>query len=460
MPRLGAHMSVAGGLPRAVERAVVHRCDALQIFAKNANQWRGRDAAARGDPRVSREGEGGRHRAGRLARQLPDQPGDDATRRCAGSRSRRWATRSIAPRRSACSASCCIPAAYTVGQRSGRARRSSPTALLELLRARRRGKTMVLLEHTAGQGTSLGATFEQLASIIAKMNDHRRVGVCLDTCHLLASGYDICSPEGYAATFEQFGRARRLRSAEGVSPERLEEAARQPRRSPRAHRPRLPRPRAVPAPRQRPPLPRICRCCWKRRRRRARPTGRSRSIRSTSRTSNTLRESDRGSTEGRRREGRRRSQSSVAILTRPGPSCLVPCRSPNTSASNRHSFAPLLPRVARQAGLVAGLREKRLARPTSIRSRPAAAAARAAIRCSTTRPWRPTSMSCGAGDRLERTEQRDLDLDAGEFVGVTGGNRGSALHGGDRARAHDAAERLGRLRGGRCSRAARRACAA
>src|SRR6187549_2718604 len=39
--RLGAHMSVAGGLPRAVDRAVVHRCDALQIFAKNASQWRG-----------------------------------------------------------------------------------------------------------------------------------------------------------------------------------------------------------------------------------------------------------------------------------------------------------------------------------------------------------------------------------------------------------------------------------
>jgi deoxyribonuclease-4 len=78
--------------------------------------------------------------------------------------------------------------------------------LLELLRARRRGRTMILLEHTAGQGTALGATFEQLASIIAKMNDDRRVGVCLDTCHLLASGYDIVSPEGYASTFKQFGR--------------------------------------------------------------------------------------------------------------------------------------------------------------------------------------------------------------------------------------------------------------
>ena len=46
MPRLGAHMSVAGGLPRAVERAVAHRCDTLQIFAKNASQWRGRSLAA------------------------------------------------------------------------------------------------------------------------------------------------------------------------------------------------------------------------------------------------------------------------------------------------------------------------------------------------------------------------------------------------------------------------------
>ena len=65
---------------------------------------------------------------------------------------------------------------------------------------------MVILEQTAGQGTSLGSTFEQLASILAKTNDHKRLGVCLDTCHLLASGYDICSAEGYADTFNQFVR--------------------------------------------------------------------------------------------------------------------------------------------------------------------------------------------------------------------------------------------------------------
>jgi deoxyribonuclease-4 len=79
-------------------------------------------------------------------------------------------------------------------------------ALLDLLGARRKGRTMVLLEHTAGQGTALGSSFEQLATIIDKTHGHPRIGVCLDTCHLLASGYDIATPEGYATTFKQFER--------------------------------------------------------------------------------------------------------------------------------------------------------------------------------------------------------------------------------------------------------------
>ena len=79
-------------------------------------------------------------------------------------------------------------------------------ALTDLLRERRQGTAIVLLEHTAGQGTALGATFEQLAEIIGRTKEHPRIGVCLDTCHLLAAGYDICSPEGYRTTFDQFGR--------------------------------------------------------------------------------------------------------------------------------------------------------------------------------------------------------------------------------------------------------------
>ena len=197
-------MSVAGGLPRAVERAIVHRCNALQIFAKNANQWRGRELP----PDEVREFRAKVEAAGigpvvshasylinlasandALRQQSMDAMGDELDR------AESLGLLGVVLH----------PGAYTSGSEAeGLALIAE--ALLELLRARRGGKTMILLEHTAGQGTALGATFEQLASIIATMSGHPRVGVCLDTCHLFASGYDLCSPEGYASTFTQFGR--------------------------------------------------------------------------------------------------------------------------------------------------------------------------------------------------------------------------------------------------------------
>src|SRR2546426_2144496 len=204
MPRLGAHMSVAGGLPRAIERGVMHRCEALQIFAKNANQWRGRVLQAdeirefRAKVKASGIWPVVSHASylinlattsRELRRQSLDAMGDELDRAEA------LGLLGVVLH----------PGCYTVGSEA-EGLELIAESLLELLKARRRDKTMVLLEHTAGQGTALGATFEQLASIIAKMNDHARVGVCLDTCHLLASGYAICSPEGYASTFKQFGR--------------------------------------------------------------------------------------------------------------------------------------------------------------------------------------------------------------------------------------------------------------
>jgi deoxyribonuclease-4 len=203
-PRLGAHMSIAGGLPRAVERAIAHRCEAFQVFTKNASQWRGRPLANeearefRAKVRAARLGPVVAHASylinlattdAVLRRQSMDAMGDELDRAEA------LGLLGVVLH----------PGCYTVGNEA-EGLTLIAESLVELLRARRRGRTMVLLEQTAGQGTALGATFEQLASIIAKMDDHRRVGVCLDTCHLLASGYDICTVEGYASTFNQFGR--------------------------------------------------------------------------------------------------------------------------------------------------------------------------------------------------------------------------------------------------------------
>jgi deoxyribonuclease-4 len=204
MPLLGAHVSVAGGLPLAVERAVIHRCDAFQIFAKNANQWRGRvlprEEIREFKAKVKATGLGPVVSHASYLINLATT--DEALRR-----------RSIEAMADEIDRAEALgllgvvlhPGCYTRGSQA-EGLGLIADALLELLAARRRGRTMVILEQTAGQGTSLGSTFEQLASILAKTNDHKRLGVCLDTCHLLAAGYDICSAEGYANTFNQFVR--------------------------------------------------------------------------------------------------------------------------------------------------------------------------------------------------------------------------------------------------------------
>jgi len=63
---------------------------------------------------------------------------------------------------------------------------------------------VILLETTAGQGTSLGYSFSQIARVIDECGGGPRIGVCLDTCHVYAAGYDISTHEGYKKTFEEF----------------------------------------------------------------------------------------------------------------------------------------------------------------------------------------------------------------------------------------------------------------
>ncbi len=78
-----------------------------------------------------------------------------------------------------------------------------------------KGVTAVI-ENTAGQGTNLGNRFEQLASLIDQVDDKSRVAVCLDTCHLFASGYDLQSSEAIESTFMEFDRIVGLRYLRGM----------------------------------------------------------------------------------------------------------------------------------------------------------------------------------------------------------------------------------------------------
>ena len=197
-------MSVAGGLVCAIERAVAHQCDAFQLFTKNANQWRGRVLTTR-EVRDFRA----RLRASRLGPVVSHASYliNLATSNPALRRQSMEAMADEIDRAEALGLLGVVlhPGCYTVGSEAGGLSLVAD-ALRVLIRDRPRGTTMVILEHTAGQGTALGSTFEQLATIIAELNGHARAGVCLDTCHLLASGYDIRSPEDYERTFTQFDR--------------------------------------------------------------------------------------------------------------------------------------------------------------------------------------------------------------------------------------------------------------
>jgi deoxyribonuclease-4 len=203
-PRLGAHLSIAGGLPRAVDRAEASKCQALQIFTKSPGQWRARplpaDEIARFRARVEETG-------------IRPVIAHNSYLINVAAASPELRAQSIAAlgeeldRAEALGLDGLVmhPGSYTSGTEDGGLTLIAE-ALTALLRARPRGRTMILLEHTAGQGTNLGHRFEHLAAIIGRMKRSRRVGICLDTCHLLAAGYDICSEAGYRQTFKEFDR--------------------------------------------------------------------------------------------------------------------------------------------------------------------------------------------------------------------------------------------------------------
>lgn len=204
MPRLGAHLSIAGGLPRAVDRAEASGCEALQIFTKSAGQWRAREipdaeiALFRRRVRETKIGPVVAHNSYLINLAAADP---ELRARSIG------ALRDELDRAETLGLDGLVmhPGSYTSGTEAGGLRLIAE-GLAEIFESRPEARTRVLLEHTAGQGTNLGHRFEHLAEIIERLGGTRRVGVCLDTCHLIAAGYDICSEAGYEATFRQFGR--------------------------------------------------------------------------------------------------------------------------------------------------------------------------------------------------------------------------------------------------------------
>jgi deoxyribonuclease-4 len=197
-------MSIAGGVDRAVGRAVLHGCEALQIFTKNGNRWKGPplDAGAVLTFRRGIEAAGLTPAVSHASYLINLATTVPALRQLSLE-----AFLDELDRAEALGLLGVVlhPGTCTAGSETD-AIRLVADAIQAACALRPAQRTAIILEHTAGQGRTLGYCFEHLAAILEHLDGSPRVGVCLDTCHLAASGYDIVSERGYQDTFERFER--------------------------------------------------------------------------------------------------------------------------------------------------------------------------------------------------------------------------------------------------------------
>jgi deoxyribonuclease-4 len=200
---IGAHVSVAGGIENAVSNARQLGCETFQVFTKNQNQWR---------EKVFDDGEIGRFRqslanAGYTRVPLashdsylinlcsPDSDKLDRSRQAFLAEINRCEQLGIAF------------LIFHPGSHMGRGEswgiRMIAESLDRVISDSENSPVELLLETTAGQGTNLGFTFEQIRAIIDRVTLQERIGVCVDTCHIFAAGYDVRTDLLYEETLRK-----------------------------------------------------------------------------------------------------------------------------------------------------------------------------------------------------------------------------------------------------------------
>jgi deoxyribonuclease-4 len=198
-------MSAAGGPARALLRGREAGCHAVQLFLKSQLRWRARPLAPEEVEEFRRARAATRIRhvlahAGYLINLAAPEPGARARAVAALGDEVDRAERLGIPL-----------VVVHAGSHRGRGAAEAPAraadALDAVLARRPRGRVRVALENTPGAGGQVGARLEDLGAILARVARPERVGVCLDTCHLFAAGYDIRTARGLAATLAAADRA-------------------------------------------------------------------------------------------------------------------------------------------------------------------------------------------------------------------------------------------------------------
>jgi deoxyribonuclease IV len=199
---IGAHVSPAGGPANAVARGLERGCTSIQIFNQSPRQWK---PTVYDDEKVAafKEAMAGSEIEALVihAVYLLNCASEDKEIRA---KSLTSLTASLRAGEALGAVSVVLHPGSALKSDVGKAIKRAAATIGEALKES--GNCRLDLENTAGSGGTLGRTFEELAALIEGAGGGRRLGACLDSCHLLASGYDIRTPEGLSDVIDEFDR--------------------------------------------------------------------------------------------------------------------------------------------------------------------------------------------------------------------------------------------------------------
>jgi len=198
----GAHVSAAGGISTAIDRAAELRCDAVQVFTQSPRMWK---------PTAHTDEEVERFRTRRAETRIRYVACHALYLVNLATRDREMHRKSVTALRSSLVTAAAIEAdsvVFHVGSHLGKGladalRRIAPAleSLLELTSDR----LWLLLENSAGAGDTIGRSTDELGKIVDRLDRHPRLGVCLDSCHWWVSGVDVTDPDALDEALERVG---------------------------------------------------------------------------------------------------------------------------------------------------------------------------------------------------------------------------------------------------------------
>ncbi len=203
---LGAHMSIAGGMHLAFERGKAVGCQTMQIFTKSERQWKSKPLAE-ADLETW-------HKIRGLHEITPVLTHDSYLINLASPVDESW-DKSVDAFKDEIQRNTQLGIPYLVTHAGAHMSSGEEAGLTRIAQAVNRihreitdqGEapgSMILFETTAGQGTALGYKFEHWARLLDQLDHPEWTGICFDTCHVFASGYDLATPEGYEAAMTEF----------------------------------------------------------------------------------------------------------------------------------------------------------------------------------------------------------------------------------------------------------------